>query len=117
MKTIITLLFLLVVVPLVGQDPHNEFTDKLDEYFTALANQQNFNGNVIVARNREVLLNNTYNMKSENDSLFVTKDSRFLIASLSKNFLNISFDLLWTSFGFCNFLKFSKSIKKSRSSN
>lgn len=87
MKTIITLLLLLAVVPLVGQDPQNEFTDKLDEYFTALANQKNFNGNVIVARNREVLLNKTYNMKSENDSLLVTKDSRFLIASLSKNYL------------------------------
>ena len=87
MKTLITLLFVLLVAPVVGQEPYNEFTAKLDEYFTALTNQQNFNGNVIVARNKEVLLNKTYNMKSDNDSLRVTKDSRFLIASLAKNYL------------------------------
>jgi CubicO group peptidase (beta-lactamase class C family) len=60
---------------------------KLNEYFSALTEIKNFNGNVIISKNGKLLLDKTYNMKGENDSLKVTKESRFIIASVSKIFI------------------------------
>lgn len=70
-----------------GSTPGDSLSFKLDEYFTALTSLKNFNGNVIIEKEGKVLLNKTYTMLNEADGLTVTKDSKFIIASVSKIFI------------------------------
>lgn len=90
MKRIIFLLTLLISINVSGQQNQDSLTFKLDQYFTALTDLKNFNGNVIVAKDNKILLNKTYNIKDFNDSLKVTKGSKFIIASVSKVFIKFS---------------------------
>lgn len=73
-----------------GQVKNDSLTFKLNQYFSALTDIKNFNGNVMISKNGQLLLDKTYTMKGENDSLKVTKDSRFIIASVSKVFIKYS---------------------------
>lgn len=84
------LLILLSSVGLFGQAKKDSLTYKLDEYFTALTNLKNFNGNVIISKHGQLLIDKTYNITGETDSLKVTKDSKFIIASVSKVFIKFS---------------------------
>lgn len=84
------LLILLSSIGLFGQAKKDSLTFKLDEYFTALTNLKNFNGNVIISKNGRLLIDKTYNIAGETDSLKVTKDSKFIIASVSKVFIKFS---------------------------
>ena len=91
MKQFATLIiFTLISFGVYGQAPKNNLTYKLDEYFTALTNLKNFNGNMIIAKEGHLLLDKTYNIVGENDSLKVTRDSKFIIASVSKVFIKFS---------------------------
>jgi CubicO group peptidase (beta-lactamase class C family) len=91
MKQFSTLLLLLSLsVGVFGQAKKDSLTYKLDEYFTALTNLKNFNGNVIVSKHGQILLDKTYNIVGETDSLKVTRDSKFIIASVSKVFIKFS---------------------------
>jgi CubicO group peptidase (beta-lactamase class C family) len=91
MKKISTLLLLLLLsIGAFGQAKNNNLTYKLDEYFTALTNLKNFNGNVIISKRGQILLDKTYNIVGETDSLRITKDSKFIIASVSKVFIKFS---------------------------
>ncbi|MDI5950377.1 serine hydrolase domain-containing protein [Flavobacterium yafengii] len=91
MKTISTILcILLTSVGLFGQVKKDSLTYKVDEYFTALTNLKNFNGNVIISKYGQIILDKTYNITGETDSLKVTKDSKFIIASVSKVFIKFS---------------------------
>ncbi|MFC6098429.1 serine hydrolase domain-containing protein [Flavobacterium qiangtangense] len=83
-------LILLSSVGLFGQTKKDSLTYKLDEYFSALTALKNFNGNVIVSKHGQILLEKTYNITGEIDSLKVTKDSKFIIASVSKVFIKFS---------------------------
>ena len=60
---------------------------QLDAYFTALATQKKFNGSVFVTSKGQTLLHKTYNIPGQRDSLHVSPDSRFIIASVSKLFI------------------------------
>ncbi|PUB31015.1 CubicO group peptidase (beta-lactamase class C family) [Elizabethkingia sp. YR214] len=62
-------------------------SEKLDEYFTALTAIKNFNGNVIVARKTNILLDKSYNIAENVNGLKIEKDSKFIIASVSKIFV------------------------------
>ncbi len=64
--------------------------DKLDEYFTTLAGIRNFNGNVIISKDGKKLLDKTYLIPGETDRLKVTRDSRFIVASVSKVFIKFA---------------------------
>lgn len=91
MKKILTLLLILLsTFGLFGQTKKDSLTYKLDEYFTALTNLKNFNGNVIISKQGQLFLHKTYNITGETDSLKVTKDSKFIIASVSKIFIKFS---------------------------
>jgi len=91
MKQITTLIFFtLISFGIFGQAPKNNLTYKLDEYFTALTNLKNFNGNVIISKQGQLLLDQTYNIVGESDSLKVTRDSKFIIASVSKVLIKFS---------------------------
>jgi CubicO group peptidase (beta-lactamase class C family) len=91
MKQITTLLLLfLLSFGVFGQAKNDSLTYKLDEYFTALTSLKNFNGNVIISKHGQILLDKTYNITGETDSLKVTRDSKFIIASVSKVFIKFS---------------------------
>ncbi|RYZ51827.1 MAG: class A beta-lactamase-related serine hydrolase, partial [Sphingobacteriales bacterium] len=84
--SVILLSILLLCTTAFGQQP-DSLAYKLDAYFTALTGLKNFNGNVLVAKDGRVLLDKTYTISGETDSLEVTRGSRFIIASVSKVFV------------------------------
>lgn len=86
----ILLLVLLISTGVSGQTICDNLSCKVDEYFTALTNLKNFNGNVIISHQGSLLLDKTYNITGMTDSLIVTRDSRFIIASVSKIFIKFS---------------------------
>lgn len=73
-----------------GQTKKDSLTYKLNEYFSALTGLKNFNGNVIVSKQGRVLLDKTFNIAGEAGGLKVTRDSKFIIASVSKVFIKFS---------------------------
>lgn len=88
MKIISTLLLILLLsVGVFGQEEKDSLPYKLDEYFTALTSLKNFNGNVIISKQGKTLLDKTYNITGVTDSLNVERDSKFIIASVSKVFI------------------------------
>lgn len=91
MKHFLTFLISLsITFSVFGQEKRDSLTYRLDEYFTALTNLKNFNGNVIVSKSGHILLDKTYNIIGETDSLKVTRDSKIIIASVSKVFIKFS---------------------------
>ena len=64
-----------------------QYSKELDHYFTALTELKNFNGNVKIAKNNTVLLDKAYNIPNEDKALQVDKNSKFIIASVSKIFV------------------------------
>ncbi len=90
MKKIASFLLLFITLNVFGQAKKDSLTYKLDEYFTALTSLKNFNGNVIISKKGQVLLDKTYTIVGETDSLKVSRDSKFIIASVSKVFIKFS---------------------------
>lgn len=91
MKQFTTLLLLLLFsLGVFGQIKNDSLKYRLDEYFSALTSLKNFNGNVIISKNGQLLLDKTFNISGETDSLKVTRDSKFIIASVSKVFIKFS---------------------------
>lgn len=86
MKTLISFLAFFYSVHTFSQN-NNNYEQKLDEYFSALTEIKNFNGNVIVAKNGRKVLDKTYNISGESDSLKINHNSKFIIASVSKIFI------------------------------
>jgi len=90
MKQIITLLAFLISINLSARHSGDSLSFKLNQYFTALTRLNNFNGNVIIAREGKILLNETYNINDTTKNLNVIADSKFIIASVSKVFIKLS---------------------------
>ncbi|MBB6331553.1 CubicO group peptidase (beta-lactamase class C family) [Chryseobacterium sediminis] len=67
--------------------PAQQYEKELDQYFTALTDLKNFNGNVKIAKNNTILLDKTYNILEADKALEVNKNSKFIIASVSKIFV------------------------------
>ncbi len=90
MRQIIPTVLLAIVTTVNGQINNDTLTRKVDEYFTALTNLENFNGNVKVSKNGHIILDKVYNLNSHFDSLNVTKDSKFIMASVSKVYIKFA---------------------------
>ncbi|MDI9311172.1 MAG: serine hydrolase domain-containing protein [Limnohabitans sp.] len=60
---------------------------ELNAYFTAHQKLNQFNGNVLVAKNNKVVFQNTFNINSVTDNFKITLKSKFIIASVSKVFI------------------------------
>ena len=90
MKNTILLTISFISISVFGQQRQDSLSFKLDQYFTALTDINNFNGNVIVAKDNKIFLNKTYNIKDANESLKVNKHSKFIIASVAKVFIKFS---------------------------
>lgn len=56
---------------------------ELNAYFTAHQKLNQFNGNVLVAKNNKVVFQNTFNINSVTDNFKITLKSKFIIASVS----------------------------------
>ncbi|RYY98743.1 MAG: class A beta-lactamase-related serine hydrolase [Chitinophagaceae bacterium] len=92
-------LFLLLLIvsgslPARSQIPRDSATARLDAYFSALTRLRQFNGNVLVASGNQVLLRKSFNFEPGRDSLSVSLESRFIIASVSKLFIKYALLLL-----------------------
>lgn len=83
-------LLLLTPFSLQAQTANDSLTFKLNEYFSVLTDLKQFNGNVIVSNKDNALLNASYSINGSPDSLKVEKDSKFIIASVSKIFIKLS---------------------------
>ncbi len=90
MRLITTFLLIFLSINAFGQTKEVSPGYKLDEYFSALTSLKHFNGNVIVSQHGRILLDKTYNIFGETDSLHVTAGSKFIIASVSKVFIKFS---------------------------
>ena len=64
---------------------------KINEYFSELAKQQKFNGNVLVALDDRVILKKSYNMPAGIERLKASPDKQFMIASVAKLFVKFAF--------------------------
>lgn len=87
---IVTILLILNFLSASAQKKASEVSAKIDEYLVALTKINNFNGNLLVAKDGRMLLNKSYNMASGTDSTKVTENSRFLISSVSKLFVKFA---------------------------
>jgi CubicO group peptidase (beta-lactamase class C family) len=58
----------------------------LDDYFSALYRNQQFNGNVLVAENGKIIYENSFGFADFTQKRLNDKQSRFPIASITKTF-------------------------------
>jgi CubicO group peptidase (beta-lactamase class C family) len=89
-KLCFSLLWMLCFSSLQAQTCQDSLTFKLDEYFNALTEINQFNGNVLVEKDDSILLEKTYNMNNVPKEMSVFRNSRFIIASVSKLFIKYS---------------------------
>ena len=91
MKKLLAIILLTALsATIYAQNNKDTLSDKLDEYFLSLTALENFNGNVIVAKNNKIILDKTYNIKNLNDSLAISRESKFIMASVSKVFIKLA---------------------------
>lgn len=69
----------------------NKIAVKINEYFTALAEQEKFNGNVLVALGDKIVLRKTYNLPAKVAGLKTSLDRQLMIASVAKLFVKFAF--------------------------
>lgn len=84
---------LLVVLPAIfvsAQTKKSKLANNLDSYFTALTNLKQFNGNVLVSENKKVLIDKTFNIYGAKGNLAASKQSKFIVASVSKAFVKVA---------------------------
>ncbi|OOG19333.1 hypothetical protein BWD42_05185 [Sphingobacterium sp. CZ-UAM] len=91
-KFLIWIFFTLTWVKIYGQatvDKDSLSTKKkqLNEYFTALTKLKQFNGNLVVVKDRNPFFKATYNIPDGPNELKIKKESKFIIASVSKVFV------------------------------
>ncbi len=95
-KKLTGLIILIFSFPLLacGQEvlrTDNEAAVKIDQYFTELAKQEKFNGNVLVALGDRVVLKKAYNLPREMKGLATSVDRQLMIASVAKLFVKLAF--------------------------
>lgn len=90
MKNLAFLFLILFTVSLSAQNNTEKHKKELSEYFTALTGLKQFNGNVLIARNGKILLDQSYVMPNAPEALQINKNSAFIIASVSKVFVKYS---------------------------
>ncbi len=69
----------------------NQTAAKADEYFTELAKQEKFNGNVLIALGDKIILKKSYNISANIVGLKTSTDKQWMIASVAKLFIKFAF--------------------------
>ncbi len=67
-----------------GPDTHRTRLEAVDQYFSELAEQGMFNGNLLIALDRQEVLLRTYNIEQCPDEMGTAEDDQFVIASVAK---------------------------------
>ncbi|HRH03681.1 MAG TPA: serine hydrolase domain-containing protein [Bacteroidia bacterium] len=80
------LVALFVCFTLTANSQQKEF----NAYYDELHQLNQFNGNVLFAKNNTILFQNSYNITGVNDSFKVDPQSKFIIASVSKVFIKVA---------------------------
>lgn len=92
-KLFIILLFS-IQTSVLGQEvllSENQAAVKINEYFSELAKQQKFNGNVLVAQGDRIILKKAYNIPADIPGLKTSPDKQLMIASVAKLFVKFAF--------------------------
>jgi len=87
-------LFFSIQIAVLGQEiflSENQTAVKMNEYFTELAKQEKFNGNVLVALEDKVILKRSYNLPANIENLKTSVDNQLMIASVAKLFVKYAF--------------------------
>lgn len=71
-------------IPVFGQQP--DLAPWMDTFISSLRADQHFRGNILVERNNQILLKKSYGLADESWKIPNSSDSRFEIASLTKQF-------------------------------
>ena len=69
----------------------NQTAVKINEYFTELASQEKFNGNVLIALEDKIILKKSYNISANVGGLKTSVDNQLMIASVAKLFVKFAF--------------------------
>ncbi|MBP5984330.1 MAG: beta-lactamase family protein [Fluviicola sp.] len=69
-------------------------TELLDSLFTALYNQNSFNGNVLIAEKGNVIFQKSYGLADEESKQYLNLQTKFELASVSKQFTAMGIVLL-----------------------
>ena len=88
------ILFFSIQLTAFGQEifqTENQTAVKINEYFTELAKQEKFNGNVLVALGDKIILKRNYNIAANVSGLKTSLDKQFMIASVAKLFVKFAF--------------------------
>lgn len=80
------LVAVVVCFSLTASSQQREYTT----YYNELHKLNQFNGNVLVAKNNQIVFQNSYNITGVNDSFKVAQQSKFIIASVSKVFIKVA---------------------------
>ncbi len=64
----------------------NEKTEQLSSLYQELFEKQKFNGNVLVADNGKIIFQKSYGLSNEKDSINLNLETKFELASVSKQF-------------------------------
>ncbi len=88
MKRFIPLVLLFWITILPGQS--NSLSPKLHEYFTALTQLGQFNGNVLIDVKGKKILDEVYNIPNSPRGMRVKANSRFIMASVSKVYTKVA---------------------------
>jgi len=88
------ILFFSIQLIVLGQEvflSENQTAVKINEYFTELAKQEKFNGNVLVAVSDKIILKRNYNIPANVAGLKTSLDNQLMIASVAKLFVKYAF--------------------------
>ena len=88
------ILFFSIQTAVLGQEvflTENQPAAKINEYFSELAKQEKFNGNVLVALGDRIVLKKSYNMPANIAGLKTSLDKQLMIASVAKLFVKFAF--------------------------
>lgn len=88
------ILFFSIQTAVSGQEvfhTENQTAVKINEYFSELAKQEKFNGNVLVALGERVVLKKSYNIQANVAGLKTSADKQLMIASVAKLFVKFAF--------------------------
>ncbi|HEX8246772.1 MAG TPA: serine hydrolase [Pyrinomonadaceae bacterium] len=86
MRTIYLILFVCFLSGFTTAQTDKSTAQKLDDYFTNLANGREFNGNVLVAENGKVVYEKSFGYADFEARKLNTKDTEFELASIAKPF-------------------------------
>lgn len=110
MKKIISIVLVIIISTsnITMADTSEDLTKDLDDFINYLVENQGFNGNVLIEKNNQVLLKKSYGYRDIDGKISLDVEDKFLIGSVTKEFLTLSILQLEEK----GFLKMDEKISK-----